>query len=319
MKRKVIKQGNNTLTITLPKDWTEKFNVKAGDEIDLNETENGIILNTEYHKKQKSIDINIDHLERLALAKLLVACFEQGYDKITLHFSKQKIVSWSHGNEDITDTINFFVGRLIGFEVISQTSKSITIGNLSEKLTKFEDILSRLFFLIEEYIKHLIDAIKTGEYNDLKQGENRHDNITKFVALASRIVFEENLYNKNQAVNYFTILNYLDKVTDFIRYAYKNTLTHKRRLSKETLVLAQKSFDYFELYRHFFYKPDYSLINQLDDKRGEIKNLFLKSENYEKSITAQFESMVEIMNGIIKSRIALSLSQNETKNFTVSN
>ena len=39
MKRKIIKQGNNTLTITLPKNWTEKKNIKAGDEIELSEFE----------------------------------------------------------------------------------------------------------------------------------------------------------------------------------------------------------------------------------------------------------------------------------------
>jgi len=34
MKRKIIKQGHNTLTITLPSKWAHKLNLKAGEEVD---------------------------------------------------------------------------------------------------------------------------------------------------------------------------------------------------------------------------------------------------------------------------------------------
>ena len=32
MIRKIIKQGHNTLTITLPSEWTKRFNLEAGKE-----------------------------------------------------------------------------------------------------------------------------------------------------------------------------------------------------------------------------------------------------------------------------------------------
>ena len=35
MKRKVIKQGNGTLTITLPKGWTEEIGLEGGDEVEI--------------------------------------------------------------------------------------------------------------------------------------------------------------------------------------------------------------------------------------------------------------------------------------------
>lgn len=311
MKRKVIKQGNGTLTITLPKQWTNKVGLKGGDEIDINEGKMGLLLNTQYHEVPKSISINIDDLEQLALAKLLIACFEQGYDTISLNFTKPKMKSWTHGTENTTNIINFFVGRLVGFEVTSQTSKSITIRNLSKKFTRFEDILPRLFFLIKEYLQHLTDAMKTGDYSDLKECENRHDNITKLVALASRMVCEENKYSKIETLNYFTILNYMDKITDFIRYAYRNTDSFKKKVSKETIVLAEKALEYIELYRHFFYKFDYKQVNELDKLRAEIKRLFIESskKNKESSITSNFESIVETMHGIIKSRISFELNK----------
>lgn len=35
MKRKIIKQGHNTLTVTLPSEWTKKLQLGAGDEVDI--------------------------------------------------------------------------------------------------------------------------------------------------------------------------------------------------------------------------------------------------------------------------------------------
>ena len=53
MKRKIIKQGHNTLTVTLPSDWVKKLNLKSGDEIDVLENENSLILNGFEKNKEK--------------------------------------------------------------------------------------------------------------------------------------------------------------------------------------------------------------------------------------------------------------------------
>jgi len=310
MKRKVIKQGHNTLTITLPKEWADHNNIKPGDELDLAELEEGLLLRGEGQDTPKSISLNVDGLGRLALAKLLIACFEQGFDTITLTFTRTKTKSWSHGNENTSDIINLFSSRLIGLEVLSQTPRSITLGKVSEKLIKFDSVLSRIFFLIEEYLQHLIDDMKTVNFDDLKEGENRHDNITKFVALASRMVLEDPHYTKTEMVNYFTILNFLDKVTDFIRYSYRNTARHKGKVSKETIALAEKAHAYIELYRHTFYKFDYKLIDQLDSMRGDVKDKFMASTiKKEACIASNLDALVETLHGIIKSMIALELAK----------
>jgi phosphate uptake regulator len=310
MKRKVVRQGHNTLTVTLPKQWTEEHNIKAGDELDLRETEEGLVMASDYHAAPKTISLNVDGMERLALSKLLIAAFEQGFDTITLTFTKPHIKSWSHGKENVSDVINFFVSRLIGLEILSQTPRSITIGNVSEKLVKFEVVLSRIFFLMEEYLQHLIIAMKSGDYEDLKNRENRHDNITKFVSLATRMVIEDPALKKIEALNYHTILLTLDKATDFIRWAYKFTEKHGKKVSKETIDLAEGAYTYLENYRHFFYKFDWGAIHDIDEKRGDVVARFLRTaKTGEAPIMAQLDAMVESLNGLVKPRIALELAK----------
>ena len=49
MKRKIIKQGHNTLTVTLPSEWVKKLNLNAGDEIDLVEDNSSLVINGKQH------------------------------------------------------------------------------------------------------------------------------------------------------------------------------------------------------------------------------------------------------------------------------
>ena len=37
MKRKIVKQGSATMTISLPATWIKKFNLKVGDELEIDE------------------------------------------------------------------------------------------------------------------------------------------------------------------------------------------------------------------------------------------------------------------------------------------
>ncbi|MBD3354588.1 hypothetical protein GF361_01225 [Candidatus Woesearchaeota archaeon] len=306
MKRKVIKQGNGTLTITLPKQWTKDINLTGNSEVEITNNENNLIISPASTEKEKTISINVDNFERLSFAKFLIACYEQGFDTMDLVFSKSIIKSWSHGEEGITDVITFFVSRLIGFEVLSQTKNSVKIGNIAKEHMKFESILSRIFFLIEEYLRHLIESNNPEELTDR---ESRHDNITKMIALSIREIYESNALSKIEALNLTAILNMLDKVTDFIRYSYKNAT---KPLSKETISLAKKTLKFLDLYRSFFNKFSYKAINQLDELRGEIKNqniTNLKKHPAEASVNSQFDALVETLHGAIKPRISIEIEK----------
>ncbi|MBI2136461.1 AbrB/MazE/SpoVT family DNA-binding domain-containing protein, partial [Candidatus Woesearchaeota archaeon] len=44
MKRKLVQHGNTSLTVSLPKKWTDKFNLKKGDEIEIVEKDDKLFL-----------------------------------------------------------------------------------------------------------------------------------------------------------------------------------------------------------------------------------------------------------------------------------
>ncbi len=313
MKRKVIKQGNGTLTITLPKEWTKEMGLSGDNEVELSINQNNLLVSTIGVKKDKSMSINVDHFERLSFAKFLIACYELGFDTMTLTFSKDSVNSWSHGKENVTDVINFFITRLVGFEVLSQTEKSITIGNIAEKHMKFESILSRIFFLIEEYLNHLHSSLSNKNFKLLNDGETRHDNITKLIALATRTVYESSSFSKVEVMGLSTLLNELDKITDFIRHIYHYMQNYKGEISKSTIDIVKKTVDFVEMFRSFHNKFSYKIINDLDYLRGDIRKGYvsgIKRYPFESIITSNCYGLVEILNGAVKPRIAMELDKN---------
>ena len=59
MKRKVIRQGHNTLTITLPAKWIQKKGIEAGEELDVIEKEDVIIISNENQASLDKIKVNL--------------------------------------------------------------------------------------------------------------------------------------------------------------------------------------------------------------------------------------------------------------------
>ncbi len=57
MKRKIIQIANSTQLVSLPRKWCLSNNVKKGDEIDVKEKDNNIVVSTNAEPKPQSIEI----------------------------------------------------------------------------------------------------------------------------------------------------------------------------------------------------------------------------------------------------------------------
>jgi len=317
MIRKIIRQGNGTLTITLPKKWSDEIGLLGKDQVEMFPHQRGLVIAPVEPRKERTITIDVDNFERLSLAKFLIGCYELGFDTIVMTFTKSFVKSWNAPPQPITDVISFFVSRLVGFEILSQTKNSITIGNIARRHEKFDALFSRVFFLIEENLRLFIDSAKDKAM--LKDYEMRHDNVTKIIVLMLREVNEHESFSKTEAVNYCVILNYLDKVADFIRYASKYALMGKGDIAKETLKMATLSLDFFESYRSLYGKFEYEKANKMDELRGEAKRFFITcKKSKEIACISQFDALVETLHGAMKSLIIIHIDKTHSDKPTFS-
>ena len=86
MIRKIIKQGHNTLTMTLPAEWVKRFNLKAGSEIDLIERDNGLFISTQRNNDKKKTEFDISNMDIPTAWKYFMATYREGYDEVRVKF-----------------------------------------------------------------------------------------------------------------------------------------------------------------------------------------------------------------------------------------
>ena len=86
MKRKIIKQGASTLTISLPAEWTKKFNLKSGDEVNVEEENKRIVVSTKKEFKTRKSEIDVGGLRRNLLFMYVTNVYIRGDDEVVVRF-----------------------------------------------------------------------------------------------------------------------------------------------------------------------------------------------------------------------------------------
>ena len=153
MKRKLIKQGYQGLTVTLPIDWIRKYNLKGGAEINLEETEDGLFFSTEKKSFNKELNILIDETNKSRIRTIVSSAYRRGFNKISLKTKKQ--FSFLE--------INQIVDSLIGFVIIEQDEQKVIIENVMKDQFESVDSIIHKFFIT---IKYLQSRVLSGEKNN---------------------------------------------------------------------------------------------------------------------------------------------------------
>ncbi len=288
MRRKVIKQGHSTLTITLPSNWTKRFNLKQGSEIDLIERDNGLFLSTETKNEKKIAVIDLSDLDIPTIWKYLMAVYREGYDEIKVLFdSKERYdnpykfysahaIDIKYGKKPNKytplETMQFFANRFIGFEIIENHPDYCIMKDMGQVSSKeFDSSLRRVFLLIQQLGEDTVEALKT---NNPKLIEHAHDidiNIDKFHDYCLRVLNKTGFKDIKKSHLIFTALYILELIGDeFKRAAYHIVDDMKGRGLSNLISLARMITDQFNLFYDFFYNFKREKIIEISNKNYDI-------------------------------------------------
>jgi len=131
MRRKIIKQGHNTLTITLPAKWVSDNSIKAGEEIEIDESDKKclrILPSSHHNPEEKSIQIDVSGLDHNTIRQKLRSAYKLGYEEIALTFENSMVKELRTDKDfPIMELINHEISNLIGCEIIKQSDNSCLI------------------------------------------------------------------------------------------------------------------------------------------------------------------------------------------------
>lgn len=293
MKRKIIKQGHNTMTLTLPSEWIKKLNIKPGDEVTLRENEGSLIITTDGNNQPKSASINIDDFTIPLLWRFMQSSYRSGCNEIKITFNENK-KNYEDAYHYYTSSFDYknlgekidkkpaivmlqsVVDRFIGMGIMETGRDYCVIKELGEPTIKeFENSLRRIFLIIQELFERVIYAIEKNEISNASLCKELHTidlNTDRFVDYCCRILNKiKTNFSENKRILLYSILFILELIGDEFKYIGKHLAITKKPV-KDTLELANEVKEQFEIYYKLFYKFNRETAINLGKKDLEIYN-----------------------------------------------
>jgi hypothetical protein len=167
MRRTIIKQGNNSYTVTLPAKWISQKGLDAKSEVDVQILNDTVIISAQTSIKSTNIHIDFGKFKSVSeeLQKTIITeIYRKGYDIITItNFPSYKTIA------------TIVHSRLHGFEIIDATKNTITLENISETSPdKFNSIFRKLTFMLAQTVELL------KEKEDIQQIKNQFYALSNF-------------------------------------------------------------------------------------------------------------------------------------------
>lgn len=303
MRRKVNLVGQNTLTVSLPSRWAKEKGLKKGDEIDLVEDGNDLLISCENSKpKNKEITIDITGLDRTAIMFEVRSPYRLGYQKIILNF-KNVMTRYYRDNKEVSviSCIHQEANRLIGLEIIKESKNQCILKDYSANLdNEFDNSVRRLFYLLKEtaddFLINLKNKDKKTLYNVIIQ---KHDTITKHVSYCLRLLNKGiNISNPKSNVLYHVIFS-IDSIIDNLKYVCREILPNSEKdLSKRSLKIIEDIVYLIKLYIDIHFNFNNDKVLDFIKRRYIIQKSFFKITSkmnvYDSVIIAYLSQIVDI-------------------------
>jgi len=233
MIRKLIKQGYQGLTVTIPIKWIRKYNLKGGEEINLEETEEGLLFSTNKRFSCKELVILIDETNKSRIRTVISSAYRRGFNKITLKTKKQ--FSFLE--------INQIVDSLIGFVITEQNEQKVVIENVMKDQFEGVDSIINKFFVTIKYLQSKVIS----KEKDNEEVMQLRRSILKLRDYAQRMINLNN-YGGDRSYEYHALILLTEKLSgSFIDLYHFNQIKNSSNLrmvqqhfSELILVLAKK-------------------------------------------------------------------------------
>ncbi len=277
MKRRIIKQGHNAFTITLPKEWVSRLNLKPKDEIDITEDGYNLLLSTKKNSERNSISFDISNMPIQIIWKYFSAAYREGYDEIIITFKDQHekfdpaySFSTPYSKDPLSEenkkgafqTIQDITNRFIGMEVIDFKDNKCVIRQMEEPSDKqFDNAIRRIFMLIDQLFSELIKTIKQNDFRTLEETHLCDTNLDRFRDFCCRVLNKTGNKSPHSSQLIFSTLYLLELLGDEFKQIADYLVT-KKKISDRTKItkFTESIYNQFKLYEQLYNTFNHPLI-----------------------------------------------------------
>ncbi len=266
MRRKLVKQGQNALTVTIPRDWIKRFDLKAGNEVDISEVGKDILISTEQSFKPTTLNIDLSGLDDRLVWTYIISAYRKGADVVTLKFegpAKLKLI------QQVVDA-------LLGFAIVSHSPTSCTIKDVSSpNEEEFENILRRIFLLLKNMAAETLTALQKKDSEALVAMEFQDYSINKFSNFCLRVLAKKGLREMEKTPPMHHLIAELETVGD--EYTRLAMDASKSRINEGSVAMLAKANEMLGSVYNLFY----------DFKNQNVKRSLYLKDSISKDLDAK--------------------------------
>lgn len=264
MKRKINRVGTSTLTVSLPSKWANTHGIKPGDEIEVIENDDQLILNINPKHEPKKISYNLTNFAKRAVKWAINIAYKKGYDEVIVHSD----------SEDTIDFLTYAMSINPGYEIFEQTGNKVVIKNIAKSYdNNFKNLLRRDFLNMKELVNLMLEKIKSNDLKSLIKLERFLEYNDRIATIGERIVNIE-ISRSNVSSFYYIIFWYHEKIVDRLKYIIHYFADEKNcntKISKEAIKLFQEVKSLFDSYYEAHYNFDINKVNDMIKSQSAIK------------------------------------------------
>jgi phosphate uptake regulator len=270
VKRRVIQIANSTQLISLPRKWAKQYNIKKGDELELEENGSKITISTESGFQIEKVELDITNLDPMIL-RCVVALYKKGVDEIRLTFNKP----------DLIYSIQKAIGKeAVGYEITEQGKDYCVIKHVSGELEDFDSILRRTFLLLISMANESLDSIKNDELGNLKNIAFLEEANNRFTTTCRRLLNKKGYKDARKIGPLYYIIEEIENIADQYKYLcnYLYDLRSKKpKISKESLKLYEETNKMLKTFYELFYKFDEEKLVAIGLQRKMLVERYLQT------------------------------------------
>ena len=188
--RKLIKFGQSSYVVSIPKDWIRRNNLKKGDSLFLEDYPNKLVFNPSGYqvKELKKAVVDIDNKLMPFIQTELTTIYLSGYDIIEIR---------GDTIEERAEKIKEILKNFAGIELMEETSKKIVVKDLIDiREISIKTIIRRIDLIIRGMIDDALMCFDEDHYESVNQ---RDVDVNRLVLLLKRII-RKSIENRSVAI-----------------------------------------------------------------------------------------------------------------------
>jgi len=303
--RKLIRFGNSSFIVALPKGWITKNKMKKGDTLYIEETpDNELIITAKADRASevKTITLSMDDKDETSFMRELNSAYISNYDEITVVGKN-------------LDKKNNFIEKIlqdkIGLEISEKDENKVIIKDILDlEAISSDKIIRRLDNIIRSMFEDLKEGINAGKFKKWNMNEiyGADNSINKFYFLSLKIIrkCQENprilqklKLDSRTISDVQWIVLHLEYMGDELKRLAK--ILHVRGvLNQKELTIAVKAIEEEYIYMmNSFYNKDIKAARALSIKKNSMMEMYEKLFfSKSKEVVRGTESIVEKLKSI---------------------